>query len=393
MQSPDLTTDIGPTTLPTAGLLSDVQSRSKKRRHRADPTVRSLASKYLTYDDYRTIQACRKPILRQAHDDANGHRLRAASCKSMWCPWCIRQEHRAAAKFQAARIMSLHPKKELSLRNIVFTLPPSLRPYLAQDPTRLVDFKRAAMTTLARVYGFTTHKQAMKELGAIVNVHAWGDDAPGWPKFHPHLDCLIPAVRIHNETVAFLPDEWPSSKAATRKIYREELRAVFSKFVPGGEHNFAIAGDFPVVLRWGTKIVSGDQAHHRVWYSCRPLFDMSRARLETKNGRDVLVYEPQGSDVIHRVPAAPAMAAVYNMRPFLNGGEVSSQHGTLSRRSYAHACKVAGNEPVHRREKTGWKIVSVYKPGPDGRYDPEGDDLRRRLFNARVHGRYEQAGG
>lgn len=60
-----------------------------------------------------------------------------------------------------------------------------------------------------------------REMGCIVNVHALGDRAEPWPKPSPHLDVLLPAVRVRRDRTGApklvpLRRSWPERFEATR---------------------------------------------------------------------------------------------------------------------------------------------------------------------------------
>lgn len=302
---------LGPEQPATNAFIHSVRAGARARRPKVHRTVALIIARYLLPDDAWAVQRCQETALRLTHDAHRADRVVMALCRTVWCDACPTFEHRARTKYQADKIASVIPGNELALGHSVWTLPPFLHPFLRRDEAALTRFRAAVLDTILQAFEVKGTAEGrgraagQRELGIVANLHPFGDTATPFPKWAPHLDVLLPAVRHRTGGIERLVGDWPIGFRKTQSIYREELRRQFAPLVRDTLERDKLDGKFKVNLRIvkhdGAHFVRGGIARHKVWYSCRPHFEMSRARLEDPNGpKPILAYKPKGADLIHR---------------------------------------------------------------------------------------------
>jgi hypothetical protein len=170
----------------------------------------------------------------------------------------------------------------------------------------------------------------------------------------------------------------------TNDLYRRELRRALMPLYDHGPHRSIelqafLASEFDVdwhvVEKRGTSVVLAARglAYHRVRYSCRPLFEMRRAKLRKDPARrDVLHYEPprpRGKErLVHRVTPGPAFGQLRSLKDWLSGRESRRFIGILSKSQYPTVARLAGHQPVLAKKKTSKVLKAAYAPDEDGHY-------------------------
>lgn len=374
---------IGPTQDATNAYLQDVRSDVRGLRPRYHDTVLKIVARYLHPDDAWRVQRCQNTVLRLRHDAHRVDKLAMARCQTVWCPACPTLDWRIRARYQVAKLESVIPGRELVLGHSVWTLPPELRTIAARVPDGITRLRAAVLDTICDVYGVETAAEGVgraasqRELGIIANLHPFGDEAEPFPQWAPHLDVLLPGVRHTGTGVKRLRATWPAPYRVTQDVYRRALRRQFAPLCQTIDEHHYVGSEFDVVLHIGDNrdrhMVRGPQARAKVWYSCRPHFDLSRAHLEAPDGpAPILVYTPKGGHHIHRRDPKDFFTALYEIgEEHLAGTKAWGYLGNLSRRLYAQTARAAGNEPVVWRPKSGWHVTKRYPRSRDGRYEAD----------------------
>lgn len=163
--------------------LAEIEDFSQRKRSRRKP-LREGADALLRYippDDRARILLCGKAILRFSDPKTGMDFLVLRRCQNYYCPWCPASSHLRRTQYQAAKLASLSPTRELRVINIVWTLPAPLHALVRYDPRGIKAFGDAVRSTIARAYHYRGAKgvridtAAWRELGAIRNLHAIGD--------------------------------------------------------------------------------------------------------------------------------------------------------------------------------------------------------------------------
>lgn len=317
-------------------------------------------------------------------------------CHNYYCPYCPQTAHYFRTLYHARKIASLDPTEERPeprVVNIVFTLPPDLHAWARTDPRVLPSWRRAIMRTIGGAFGYKgkqgypVERVAFKELGAILNLHAIGDEARPWPKWAPHYDIIMPAWKRVGDDIKPLRTSWPERFQSTNKRYRLELREQLLSLALKPNYLLGIAEflrtDFETVWHVsrpprttsnhnGTGMIHQESAMHRIRYSCRPLFSMVHAAHTVENEQQFLLYDVQGKDkraIRHRVPLGPALGQLESIRAWMVGRMARSQAGILSKTSYDAAAKLAGHMPVREKVKRGLVHKATYELSEDGKYE------------------------
>lgn len=212
--------------------LAEIEDFSQRKRSRRKPLTDNADSllRYIPFEDRARILLCGKAILRLADPKSGMDLLVLRRCQNYYCPWCPASSHIKRTEYQAAKLASLSPARELRVINVVWTLPPPLHALVRYDPRGMKAFTAAVRGTIARAYhyrgakGVKIDSAAWNELGAIRNLHAIGDRAEPWPKWAPHHDLLLAAYRRRGDKILEMPPKWPELYEHTSHKYRHELR-------------------------------------------------------------------------------------------------------------------------------------------------------------------------
>ena len=382
---------IGPEEEPPNAYFRDLYRRTLARRKRVHPSV-TQASKHLPPWEWNRVRMCHKAIMRWHDSKARVDTLGGRRCSSAWCPWCPHIMHVERTRFQANRIKSLDPAlapdSRPVLQNHVFELPVPFHDLALRDPRVLPAFRQAIRRTLGEAYGYAGRKTrpldrvAFSHLGAIAHLHAWGDKAKPWPKWAPHYDVLLANWRLTEEgKVESLGESWPTTYAKTRRMYREHLRSALLPVVKKPERKQDLVEflemDFRVIwhvsrTRDEKKEVHRATSMHRIWYSCRPLFELAKCRIQvSEKGSTVLVYRPnEEGDVEHHVPPGPAFRRLRALQDYWKGREARRFWGILHGEAYDAAVAAAGNPPAREQPKTGKVLVKAYIKNDAGDFLP-----------------------
>ncbi|MFA5860737.1 MAG: hypothetical protein WDA16_03490 [Candidatus Thermoplasmatota archaeon] len=136
--------------------LADIEdfSQRKRRPRKHLPTDADLLLPYIPPTDRSRILLCGKAILRFADPKTGMDLLTLRRCHNYYCPWCPASGHLKRTQYQAAKLASLSPTRELRVINIVWTLPESLQPAVRFDPRGNKAFTAAVRSTIARAYHY-----------------------------------------------------------------------------------------------------------------------------------------------------------------------------------------------------------------------------------------------
>lgn len=366
---------------PTSADLEEFAERGLKRRRDADPSIRGLL-RYLRPEDAARVQTCGKAIIRFAHPTRDVDVLVVRRCGNHWCPWCPAIAYGKRIQYQAAKLASIIPDGELRILNLVWTLPPPLQEIVRYDPRGLKAWTLSVRETIARAYGYKAkHAKSAEafcwsEVGSIRNFHAVGTRGTPFPKWHPHFDMLLPAVRRREGKIIDLPETWPQLYEHTAHEYRRQLRKTFLPIAAArGDRALAdyLKTEFPIDWRASTTgegnnvvVLRGEQAMHRIRYSCRPLWSLGQCALEHDDaGQDVLAYwthpDPEKAEVVHRVPPAPAFGQLRSLQEWMTGRKARNHMGILGKHAYAPTVAlIPGRKVVEERPKRGYKVKGAW---------------------------------
>src|SRR5581483_4392888 len=273
----------------------------KVHRFSVDVSVRQLLD-YVAPEDARQVRGCRRVGLRFHSPKENADTLGSARCKNPWCPWCSVEQHDERTAFYLARLASLCPYKKPKNRvvNLVWHVPVALRDVARHDSRFTGAWLKAIKRTIAGAYDYAgahgkmPEKVCWSELGAICNYHAIGDKATPWPAWAPHMDMLLDGWVRHDGQMQALRRSWPEPYETTRNRYQAELRRALLPLYDRAptrsiELQAFLASDFDVDWHVARApeggVVQVSRARHRVHYSCRPLFQMHRAKLRKDSTR------------------------------------------------------------------------------------------------------------
>lgn len=372
--------------LTTADIAEFAERKLKKRRD-ADPTTNALLAYAPPNDAYR-VRDCGRAVLRFTSESTGLDLLVVRRCDNYYCPWCPRESHIRRTLYQAAKFQSLSAKNELSVINIVWSLPPTLQSFVRHHDAAFTSWRTAIRKTIASAYrykgahGVHVEEACWRELGAIINYHAIGDKAKPWPKAQPHADMLLAAHRRRGDALEPMPEKWPELYDHTSRAYRKHLRAELSALATRlGEHDVArflrteFDVDWHVSPNGEGGIVQRDRAMHRIRYSCRPLFDLARCRLERdEDDPPVLAIRSHVDDgkvqYTHRVPPGPAFGQLESLRAMMHGRKARTHMGILGKRAYGDAVAPAGHDPVVERPKRGLRVKQAWRQQKDDTFRP-----------------------
>lgn len=360
-----------------------------------DKSVRKLVD-YLPPVDAAAIRACTKTIMRFHNPKRGTDIFLPALCGNYYCVRCPAFQHHSRVFYHARKIASLDPTEDQpvpKLVNLVFTLPPQLHSWARTDSRFFPAFRRAILRTIGEAYGYEGKKgypvdrAAFKELGAIMNFHAIGDEGTPWPKWAPHHDIIMPAWKRDGEKLEPLRTTWPERYSKTNRRYAENLRHCLLPLTkrPNLLLHLATFLESDFQTDWHVSrppktdsnpdrkgIIHVESAMHRIRYSCRPLFLLGSSKLKEEDGRMILTYRVDKAkgkgQLIHRVPLGPALSQIESLREWMWGRATRSWAGILSRTSYDEAAKLAGHEPVRPKEKKGFVLKTAYELGAHKQY-------------------------
>ncbi|HET6404370.1 MAG TPA: hypothetical protein VFH78_06965 [Candidatus Thermoplasmatota archaeon] len=387
---------LNPDVEPWESFLRDVRERTFDRTPKFSPTVKELIQ-YLPPVDLAAIKRCAKDLLRFHDAKRNCDIVVPSLCGNYYCPRCPHFEHAKRVLYHARKVASLDPTSDQPVPrivNTVWTLPPELHDWARRDPRFMPAWRRAILRTIAEVYGYKgkagypVDRVAFKELGAIMNLHAIGDEAKPWPKWNPHYDVIMPAWKRVGGKIEPLRTTWPDRPyAKTNARYRDSLRHCLLPLAlrPNRMVDLEtfLRSDFQTVWHVsrpprtdsnpdGTGVVHQESAMHRIRYSCRPLFVITYASHQETDGKKWLRYRVERGrregTLIHRVPLGPALGQLESLREWMSGRASRSWAGILSRSSYDEAAKLAGHEPIRPKVKKGFVLTAVYELGDDKKY-------------------------
>lgn len=363
--------------------------RHKKARDEA--RRRATLLPFMLPEEQRRASLCRGAVSRYADEAAGRDFLRSWRCKvDAWCPTCARISHYARTQRVLAKLASLDPGEEpkATIAHLVFTLPPPLLDLARRDPRARRAFQDAIRETIAGAYGYKgkhaadAAKVAFQEMGLRVNWHALGSKGTPFPKWALHADCLLLGHRARHGKLLPLPTHWPEFYLRTAARYRRALRDAFLPLVTRPYRNVELEAflqsyfdvDWHVTeeRRGSRRVLLTKGAPRIVSYSVRPLYDASLATVQhDADGRAQLVYRPPVSRkervITHRVPAAPAFAALRDMREWLWGKGSFASMGILSDKTYAKTVRlIPGREPVMEKPAKGVRLKAIYHKSPAG---------------------------
>ena len=375
-----------------------------------DRSIKKIAP-YLPPVDLAKIKQCGKNVLR-FHDPKRGLDVcLPALCGNYYCLRCPHFEHQKRVFYHARKIASLDPTEEFPvprIMNTVWTLPPELHDWARTDSRFMPAWRRAILRTIGEVYGYEgkqgypVERVAFKELGAIMNLHAIGDEASPWPKWAPHYDLIMPAWKRVGDKIEPLRTSWPDRPySRTNRRYADNLRHFLLPLakrphlmmdrVAFLETSFQTVWHVSKPPRTDTNpegkgIIHQESAMHRIRYSCRPLFTLSSAGIEEDGERKFLSYtvaKGKGQGTIrHVVPLGPALSQLESLREWMSGRATRSWAGVLSRTSYDETAKLARHEPVRAKVKRGFILKAAYELGDDARYKKHDAGRAARLATA-----------
>lgn len=380
---------------PAQGHLRDVQREATKRRAEWQPSWRKILP-LLPPADAAAIRQCGLHLARFHNPKTGMDFLVPKYCHGYYCPWCPKQAHYLRTLYHARKLASVDPtEKEPTPRviNLVFTLPPDLRAWAREDPRVMPAWRRAILRTIGEAYGYKgrqgcpVERAAFQEMGAMMNLHAIGDEAEPWPKWAPHYDIIIPAWKRVGDKIKPLRRTWPKRFEATRAKYRANLQRELLPIarVPRLRADLVtfLRSDFETVWHVsrppktpsnpdGKGIVHVESAMHRIRYSCRPLFVLQNARVPTIDPPHMLVYRIEHGrrtkPIVHRVLLGPALSQLGSIREWMTGRYARAQVGILSKRTYDAAARIAGHEPIRERATRGLIHKATYELGADHAY-------------------------
>lgn len=388
--------DAGPNEIPASsqpanGFLHEVSEAARAHGRDYHASVAQLLD-YVPAADASAVRRCTRDLLR-FHDPKTGRDiLVAARCGNYYCIRCPDSAHHSRTLYHARKLASLDPNESQPVPrvlNLVFTLPPQLHAWAREDPRVLPGMRRAILRTIGEAYGYEgragypVDRAAFKELGAVMNLHAIGDEATPWPKWAPHYDIIMPAWKRTGDHIEPLRETWPERYTKTNARYQQNLRHCLTPLATRPTRRAAIASflESRFMTDWhasrpprsasnptGRGVIHVESAMHRIRYSCRPLFNMANARLDQTD----LVYALQGRREIleHRVPVGPALGQLESIRAWMTGRMTRSWAGILSRSSYDKTATLAGHAPVRERKKKDLVHKTTYEWTPDGSYEP-----------------------
>lgn len=368
---------------PHAAELSALMREFLEDRNPIDPSAAGLV-RYLAPEDAITVTRCADVHLRFSDPRAKTHDVRPRQCRSFWCPWCIRLAHKRRTRYQYLKLQSIQPSDDDAVRllNLVAELPQPLHGLVRHDEQAVRAWRDAIEWTIAEAYsyegrtGVTANRACWRELGAIFNFHAIGDEGTPWPKYFPHFDILLSAYRVQDAQIVKLRTEWPEKYRRTRERYRANLRRFMLPLITSGPRRDAelehfLGTRFDVIWHVGKPPQGAGEGHvhirnaaHRIRYSCRPLFGLDGCKLETdEEGKKWLVYTPSIKSkhpIRHVSHPGPAFAALRDMKHHLGGKHSRFVIGALAGKAYARALKLNGRPKIAEQEKTGRKLVAAY---------------------------------
>jgi hypothetical protein len=292
-------------------------------------------------------------------------------------------DYRGRVAFQRAKFKSVDKDGELAVYHVVFTTPPFLVPVIREDPKALGALRRAAWFSVARSFGYDAARDASREMHALFNLHAWGDEATPYPVFRPHYDVVIGATaHAKGAPPRRLPQHWPALFKHTRAFYADALRAEFRKLksveAVSVRRNLDALRNVQVHVAGAGRDADGNSipgqrrtgghAAHTLWYSSRPLFHMGHGRLIKKKGVVTWRHEPQGAEIVHDREPAEFFREVRSLLQFLGGSRARVWLGTFERRTYPALCRRLGVTPVPWRKYTGASLRGVYMQDLTGRF-------------------------
>lgn len=378
---------------PGAGWLRSIADEANEKREWKRSWSHIL--KRLPSFDASAVRRCGQDLVRFHNPKTGLDVIYAKRCHNYYCPHCPQAAHYFRTLYHARKIASLDPtdeRPEPKVVNLVFTLPPTLHEWTRTDPRVLPAWRRAILRTIAGAFGYKgkqgypMERVAFKELGAILNLHAIGDEAQPWPKWAPHYDIIMPAWKRAGDKIEPLRTTWPERFAATNKRYRLQLQEQLLPIATKPNYRLGIVDflktDFDTVWHVsrpprthsnpdGKGMIHEESAMHRIRYSCRPLFSMIHALYRNDNNKEEILYEVTGKNLrplVHRVPLGPALGQLESIRSWMTGRMARSQAGILSKTSYDAAAHLAGHEPVREKVKRGLVCKVTYETGPDGMY-------------------------
>ncbi|MFA5860111.1 MAG: hypothetical protein WDA16_00305 [Candidatus Thermoplasmatota archaeon] len=384
--------EIPPSVDPAPSLLDEVSEAARERGKDFHASVARILD-HVPSVDASTVRRCARDIIR-FHDPKTGRDIMLPiRCGGYYCIRCPDTAHHARTLYHARKIASLDSSEAEPLPkvlNLVFTLPPELHAWAREDPRVLPGMRRAILRTLGQAYGYEgraglpVDRAAFRELGAIMNLHAIGDEAAPWPKWAPHYDIIIPAWKRADDYMEPLRATWPERYSKTNTRYQDNLRYCLKPLALRPVRRPIIASFLEKVFMtdWhasrpprtptnptGRGVIHQESALHRIRYSCRPLFNMANAHL-LEGDETTLVYTVQGrrTQVDHQVPLGPALGQLESIRAWMTGRMTRSWAGILSRTSYDAAARLAGHTPVREREKKGFVHKATYEWNHDGTY-------------------------
>lgn len=378
--------------------LDTIVERTIERRAEVDRSINQVLH-YLEPGDERQVRMCRLGLGRFPGEAPGLDELRSLRCKNPWCPWCNITDHYVLANYIARRFTSVQPDEdEPRIIHLVFEPPAFLHPHIRKDDRYFAAMMSAAKQTIAEAWGYrathgsTIQRACWSEMGAIANFHAIGDKGRPWPKWFPHIDMLLASVlRKEDRVEPITKTTWPEPYWRTRQRWEDNLRRYCLPLAKKPTLNERLVEELEAAFRAifhcaETKertIIHQEDAFRRILYSCRPLVQLHRARIEKEGGRDVLVYSPpphHGKPILHRLPPGPAMAAAKNLHPWIFGKKRRRNFGFFHRDHYAKTAQLAGKTPIASRTEKGRKMKAVYIPARGGGYERiEPRDIRRHL--------------
>lgn len=386
--------ELSPSVEPGNGFLGHSRDVLNKRR----VPWKRMWSKILRHvppHDAAAVQSCGEDLARFHNPKTGLDVFFAKLCHNYYCPTCPHYAHYTRTYYHARKIASLDPTHEKPVPkvvNLVFTLPPALHAWARIDPRFMPAWRKAIMRTIGEAYGYEgtrgcpVDRTAFKELGAIMNLHAIGDEAKPWPKWAPHMDIIMPAWKRTDGKIEPLRTTWPERFKATNRRYREKLQELLMPIAKKPDYRLDVVEflktDFDTVWHLSRppktptnperkSIIHVESAMHRIRYSCRPLFTLAQARHYEEEGKEWLWYEiPQGTRrrVTHHVPLLPALGQLESIRQWMTGRMARTQVGILSKRSYDATVKLAGHEPVRERASRGLIHKATYELGENWQY-------------------------
>ena len=376
--------------------LREARDQAHARGRTSHPSVNEILD-FVPAADASAVRACAENILRFHNPKTGRDMLVPALCHNYYCWRCPEFAHHKRMLYHARKLASLDPSEihpVPQVVNLVFTLPPQLHAWARTDPRFFPAWRRAILRTVGQAYGYEgragypVDRAAFKELGAILNLHAIGDEATPWPKWAPHYDIIMPAWKRVENKIEPLRTTWPERYSRTNRRYQENLRHTLlplaKRPTPMRELDAFLASDFKT--DWHVSrpprsrtnpgargIIHHESAMHRIRYSCRPLFTLANARLsEDDDGRLLMEYSiDQGKrrrPLRHTSPLGPVLGQLQSIRAWMQGRMTRSWAGILSRTSYDQAATLAGHAPARERQKKGLLHKATYEPRVDGGY-------------------------